>query len=101
MASAPRTERPRRRRVVLAVAALALAGLTGYPLCDAAFDCGCTWPLLGGDAHCDIHRAGPPDCPACARPAVGAAFFGGLAGAWGLVLAGGAAVAGRLRRMRP
>jgi hypothetical protein len=86
--------------VLLAVLALAAAGLTAYPLCNAVFDCGCTWPLLGTDAHCDIHRAGPPDCPVCARPLVGSAFFGGLVSAWGLALWGGAGLTARLRRPR-
>ena len=42
-----------------------LAGLTIMPICDLHFDCGCTWPGLGGWSHCDIHAAGPPDCPWC------------------------------------
>jgi len=43
-----------------------LAGVAILPLCDLHFDCGCTWPGLGGYQHCDIHEAGPPDCPWCA-----------------------------------
>jgi len=45
-----------------------LAGLTVMPICDLHFDCGCRWPGFGGYAHCDIHTAGPPDCPWCDRP---------------------------------
>ena len=42
-----------------------VAGLAIMPLCDLHFDCGCRWPGLGGWKHCDIHTAGPPDCPWC------------------------------------
>ncbi len=79
-----------------------LAGITLMPICDLHFDCGCGWPGFGGFAHCDIHTAGPPDCPWCDQPwsFVLAALFSysvGLAGAlwvasgrrrWKLVSAG-------------
>jgi hypothetical protein len=86
-----------RRRLLLAVAAIALASVTAYPVCDLLFDCGCTWPLLGADAHCDVHRAGPPDCPVCTRPAVAAAFSAALLAAWGVLVWGAAAGLARLR----
>jgi hypothetical protein len=98
MPSAPRAERRWRKRAGLAVAAMALAALTGYPMCDAVFDCGCTWPLLGTDAHCDIHHAGPPDCPVCAHPPVAAAFSVALLLACGGVVWGADAAITRLRR---
>jgi hypothetical protein len=97
MPSAPRAERRWTRRVVLTLAAMALAAVTGYPLCDLVFDCGCTWPLLGSDAHCDIHRPGPPDCPVCTRPTVAAAFTVVLLGAWGAVAWGAAGLVARMR----
>lgn len=90
-----------RRRVLLALATVALAAVTGYPLCDLVFDCGCTWPLLGADAHCDVHRAGPPDCPVCTRPLVAAAFSAALVAAWGTAVWGAAAVLARARRPGP
>lgn len=51
----------------LAAAAIALlfTSVAYMPICDAVFDCGCTWPWLGGVQRCDIHVAGPPDCPLC------------------------------------
>ena len=45
-----------------------LASFAILPICDLAFDCGCRWPGFGGYAHCDIHTAGPPDCPWCEKP---------------------------------
>jgi hypothetical protein len=53
-------------------------------LCDLIFDCGCRPFWAGAASHCDIHVAGPPDCPFCAgglRFAVIAAcvIFGALA----------------------
>jgi hypothetical protein len=51
------------------LAALAIAfvvtSVVYMPVCDLVFDCGCTWPWLGGVQHCNIHVAGPPDCPLC------------------------------------
>jgi hypothetical protein len=98
MPSAPRAERRWRRRAVLALAAAGLAALVGYPLCDLIFDCGCTWPMLGADAHCDIHHAGPPDCPVCTYPSVGAAFFVALMAGCAAVVWGTDALVSRLRR---
>jgi hypothetical protein len=83
---------------VLALAAVALAAVTAYPLCDAVFDCGCTWPLLGSDTHCDVHRAGPPDCPVCTRPPVAAVFSAAVVGAWGGVVWGAAGLVTRMRQ---
>ena len=48
-----------------------LAAVAVLPVCDLHFDCGCSWPGLGGYSHCDVHTAGPPDCPWCDRPLVG------------------------------
>ena len=70
-----------RRVAVLAVAAV-LTALTGLPLCNAIFDCGCTWVFAGADAHCDVHHPGPPDCPVCTNWLLGAPFFGALFAAW-------------------
>ena len=52
---------------VLAAAAIAfvLTSVVYMPVCNLVFDCGCTWPWLGGVQHCNIHVAGPPDCPLC------------------------------------
>jgi hypothetical protein len=77
---------------------MALAAATGYPRCDAIFDCGCTWPLLGADAHCDIHHAGPPDCPVCTHAWAGAAFFVALMAACAAVVWGADALLLRGRR---
>jgi hypothetical protein len=61
--------RSRRRRALAAWAIGAvLATFAMLPLCDLSFDCGCRLPGLGGYAHCDIHTAGPPDCPWCEQP---------------------------------
>lgn len=66
---------PARRRLLAAVLALAGAAVLFLPLCDLAFDCGCTWPLLGGSAHCNMHAPQPPHCPLCRGPRVyGLAF---------------------------
>ncbi len=52
-----------------ALAAVAIAfvvtSVVYMPVCNLVFDCGCTWPWLGGVQHCNIHVAGPPDCPLC------------------------------------
>ena len=75
-------------RLLIALAlAAALTAVTGLPLCNAVFDCGCTWIFAGGDAHCDIHHPGPPDCPLCASWLYGAPFFGALFAAWALASA--------------
>jgi hypothetical protein len=97
MPSAPRAERRLRRLVLPGLVALALASATAYPLCDLVFDCGCTWPLLGADAHCDVHRAGPPDCPVCTRPAVAVLFSGALLAAWSGIVWGVAVAFARAR----
>ena len=69
----------------LAAAAL-VAWATSLPLCDAIFDCGCRWFFEGGIAHCNIHHPGPPDCPVCTKPLVGAAYSLGLFGVWTAVI---------------
>jgi hypothetical protein len=60
-----------RRLVVLAIALTATA-FTLLPICNALFDCGCTWPMWGAADHCNIHNPGPPHCPLCANWALGA-----------------------------
>lgn len=64
------------------VAAALVSWATALPICDAVFDCGCRWFFLGGAEHCNIHHAGPPDCPVCTNVLVGAAFSLVLYGAW-------------------
>jgi hypothetical protein len=98
MPSAPRAERRWKRRAYLALATVALTAVIALPVCNAVFDCGCTWPLLGADAHCDIHHPGPPDCPVCAHPPVAAAFSVALLLACGAVVRGADALASRLRK---
>ena len=70
---------------MLAVAAL-LSAVTGHRICDLVFDCGCTWVFAGADAACDVHQAGPPDCPPCSNLAIGAASALGLFAAWTLLV---------------
>ena len=89
-----------RRAAVLALAAV-LTALTGMPLCAAIFDCGCTWAFAGGDAHCDVHRPGPPDCPICANWVWGALFFGGLGAAWTAAILVSKGLLGRTRLEPP
>lgn len=75
---------------MLAIALTATA-FTLLPICNALFDCGCTWPMSGAADHCNIHHPGPPDCPLCANWPLGAlaaaTLFVGYAGALGLGLA--------------
>lgn len=56
-----------RAQTALAAAAITcvVTSLVYMPVCNLAFDCGCTWPWLGGAQHCNIHVPGPPDCPLC------------------------------------
>jgi hypothetical protein len=57
-----------------------IAFLSILPLCNFYFDCGCAALWAGGSEHCDIHTAGPPDCPWCvgdAFAAVEAMMLGG------------------------
>jgi hypothetical protein len=68
--------RPTRRRLAAAALGLLGAAVLFLPLCNLAFDCGCTWPLLGGDAHCNVHQPQPPHCPLCAGPRVYGLAFG-------------------------
>jgi hypothetical protein len=56
--------------------ALAATAVLYLPLCGLVFRCGCTFPLLGGAAHCDVHQPGPPDCPLCAGPPLPGLLFG-------------------------
>jgi hypothetical protein len=64
------------RRLAAAAIALAAAAILFLPLCDLVFDCGCTWPLLGGASHCNVHAPHPPHCPLCAGPRVYGLSFG-------------------------
>lgn len=70
------------RRLVVVALALGVTAFTLLPICDAIFDCGCTWPMWGADDHCDIRHAGPPDCPVCANWTVGALFTVMVFAAW-------------------
>jgi hypothetical protein len=51
-----------------------LMSITLYPICGASFQCGCN--IVGGAAHCNVHRPGVPHCPWCAASGwvVGADF---------------------------
>jgi MFS family permease len=40
-------------------------------VCALIFSCGCHSLWAGADAMCNVHVAGPPDCPFCARGVVG------------------------------
>lgn len=55
------------------------AGFTGVFFinwCHMIYQCGCTFLWAGAEAQCNIHQAGPPDCPWCARmDLAGLAFF--------------------------
>jgi hypothetical protein len=79
-----------RRLAVLAIALVATA-FTLLPVCNAVFDCGCTWPMWGGADHCNIHNPAPPHCPLCTNWALGAlgaaTLFVTYAGALGVALA--------------
>lgn len=72
-----------RRRLAAAAMALAGAAVLFLPLCGLAFDCGCTWPLLGGATQCNMHAPHSPHCPLCTGPRVYGLSFG-LA-LWGLL----------------
>jgi hypothetical protein len=79
------------RRLVILGLALAVTAFTLLPICNAVFDCGCTWPMWGAADHCNIHHPGPPDCPLCASYALGGlaalTLFILYTGAFGLVAA--------------
>jgi hypothetical protein len=76
-----RLRRYRRPLVVLALAA-GLTALSLHKVCDALFDCGCTWIFTGADTHCNTHAPRPPHCPACTRIVPGATLAFGLLGVW-------------------
>jgi len=96
MPSAPPADRsPWPRRLTLAAITVALASATYHPVCSAVFGCGCSWFFAGAADTCDIHVAGPPDCPVCTQVPAGAAFSAAMLAGWG-VLVGVAA-----RRVRP
>ena len=63
-------------RAIPGILTLLLSAFAFLPICDLHFDCGCTWPGVGGLSHCDIHRIGPPDCPWCDHAWTGYAAFG-------------------------
>jgi hypothetical protein len=79
-----------RRLAVLAIA-LAATAFTLLPVCNAVFDCGCTWPMVGGADHCNIHNPAPPHCPLCTNWVLGAlgaaTLFVTYAGALSVALA--------------
>ena len=82
----PAEQRPWRRRALLAAITVAIVSLTYHATCDLVFDCGCSWFFAGGTDTCDIHVAGPPDCPVCTNVAVGIAFSAALLAVWGSVV---------------
>ena len=92
-------------KTVLVAAALAVVvtSVIYMPVCNLVFDCGCTWPWLGGVQHCNIHVAGPPDCPLCKGGAPVQALGFAVIGTpvflmlWGGVRALGAFVSRRAR----
>ena len=74
-------------RAIPGILTLLLGAFAFLPICDLHFDCGCTWPGVGGVSHCDIHQSGPPDCPWCDHAWTGYAAFGisaalALAASW-------------------
>jgi hypothetical protein len=64
-------------------------------LCNLLFDCGCRPPWAGAASHCNIHVAGPPDCPFCA----GGVRFAGIAAT--MVLGALIAIVAVSRRLTP
>lgn len=72
-----------RSAVVPWILVVLLAVVVLLPICDLHFDCGCRWPGLGGASQCDIHTAGPPDCPWCKHPWIA---YGTMAASAGLGL---------------
>ncbi|HVR70242.1 MAG TPA: hypothetical protein VMT87_05290 [Vicinamibacteria bacterium] len=78
----------------LAILAIALAAtaFTLLPVCDAIFDCGCTWPMWGAADHCNIHHPHPPHCPLCANWALGGLAAATLFVTWTSALAIGLAI---------
>ncbi len=70
------------RRLVILAVALAGTAFTLLPICNAIFDCGCTWPMWGAADHCNIHHPGPPDCPLCTNWALGGLAAATLFVAW-------------------
>ncbi len=82
--------------------AFGITSVAYMPICDFVFDCGCTWPWLGGVQHCNIRVAGPPDCPLCKGGAPAqAAGFAAIATPVFLIVWGGSRALGRLRRRGP
>jgi len=79
---------------VLGGSAFAVTSLTYHAICNLVFRCGCSWLFAGGTDTCNIHVAGPPDCPVCTNVAAGIAFTVALLAAWGTVVG---LVASRLR----
>ncbi len=80
---------PVNRGTAAAAGVLLSCALLALPVCNALFDCGCSWPWSGGLDHCNIRRAeAKHHCPWCAHGGLGMASFGAAAVA-------GAAVAWR------
>jgi hypothetical protein len=80
-----------KRALVAAAIACVVTSVVYMPVCNLVFDCGCTWPWLGGVQHCNIHVPGPPDCPLCKGGApMQAAGFGVIAASLFLLAWGGA-----------
>jgi hypothetical protein len=54
-----------RGTLALLAVVLLLTSVAYMPVCNAVFGCGCTWPWLGGVAHCNVRNPAPPHCPVC------------------------------------
>lgn len=53
-------------KIPTSILILIIALIIAAPLCNQIFHCGCTWPLLGLDSHCNFHvQQAPNKCPWC------------------------------------
>jgi hypothetical protein len=93
-----------KRYATCAAVLLIFVGVSLYPVCGAAFRCGCN--IHHGAAHCNVHESGVPHCPWCSAAwwvvganfaaifgATGASAYAGLRWwrtAWAGIAAGGA-----------
>ena len=50
--------------MIAAVGCASVDKIFHNPYCGVLFRCHCTWPWMGGSAHCNIHGTGPK-CPWC------------------------------------
>lgn len=79
-----------KRGLVAGVLSALFTPIVYLPVCDLVFGCGCAWLFAGGAAHCNMHNALPPHCPACTGAgtmlALGAATFAACFAAVSLML---------------